>query len=128
MIEDARLDSREVGVLKELPLLQAALAKPLEFRAHHYSALTGAHILTSLSVSLSRIRRPLGLAVRGVLVREVEERVAWHGTGLLGRRTGRGTRILGVTSFSFHNPILWKSFTTVRQYLDTCHQLYDMTR
>ena len=53
VIEDARLDSREVGVLKELPLLQAALAKPLEFRAHHYSALTGAHILTvSLSLTL----------------------------------------------------------------------------
>ena len=40
VIEDARLDSWEVGVLKELTLLQAALPKPLKLRAHHFALLT----------------------------------------------------------------------------------------
>ena len=129
MIEDARLDSREVGVLKELTLLQAALPKPLKLRAHHSAAFP--HILPH-SVSHSRDSGPLGLAVRaGLVAREVapEERVAarhacrwcqwWN------PRTGRGRRILGVTSVSCpaSNPKLWK-FQALR--VDTRHhRTYD---
>ena len=81
VIEDARLDSWEVGVLKELTLLQAALPKPLKLRAHHFAltrSLSSSHRL-HLTRSHSRDPGPLGLAVRsGLVAREVaaEERVA----------------------------------------------------
>ena len=37
MIEDARLDCREVGVLEELALLEATLPQALKLGAHHSS-------------------------------------------------------------------------------------------
>ena len=49
VIEDACLDGREVGVLKELTLLQAALPKSLKFRAHHSAAFP--HIFPSLDLT-----------------------------------------------------------------------------
>ena len=68
----------------------------------------------------------------GLVAREVapEERVAaWHAcrcrgaSGTLGQAAAAESWAL--PRFLVHNTKLWKSFTTVRQYLDTCHQLYD---
>ena len=88
-----------------------------------------------LTRSHSRDSGPLGSAVRaGLVAREVapEERVAaWHACRCWCQwnpRTGRGRRILGVTSFSCpaSNPKLWK-FQAPLQGLrvDTSPHTYD---
>ena len=116
MVEDARLDGGEVRVLKELTLLQAALPKPLKLRAHHSALL----FLTSSPHSIS-LSGPESALFGGALWTGCA-RGSCRGKGgpacllllvvqaTLDPRTGRGRRILGVTSFSCpaSNPKLWK--------------------
>ena len=134
VVEDARLDGGEVRVLKELTLLQAALPKSLKLRAHHSALLfltSSPHSLSLPGLGSARFGGARGtgcargssrgkggrLACLPVLVP-----VPWN------PRTGRGRRILGVTSFSCpaSNPKLWK-FQAPLQGLrvDTSPHRYD---
>ena len=80
MIEDARLYSREIRILKELTPLQAALTKPLKLRAHHF-ALT--ELLTSSPHSISLGVRSVWLCARDWLR---AEQGSCRGKGGMGRR------------------------------------------